>query len=355
MTGTVVVIPLYNHERTVVAVIESAARADFRVIVVDDGSTDSGPVLVERWFQQRPSAGRLVRLACNRGKAEAILEGLREAQIDGYTTAITIDADGQHDTAFLKQFKVAAQNSMAGAMLVLGNRGPIPRDYPLARFVGRMLSGVAVRAACGRAIGDAACGMRAYEVSSTLSIRCMSGRYAWEEEIIARLAWRGARITEIRIPVIYRDVSVARSHYRFGRDWTEGTACLIAMVLLRIFDPRTRWSIDGASCKALAWPFARGDPLTSPLAAIGCGVGATVAAAVTLLNLGITGTSLAMALLAIAVLRTRSPILPIATASIVGLLEPIVALLAGLPLGTLVAIGMIAQMRGAAEHGDTTG
>src|ERR1700683_1942334 len=47
-----VIIPVYNGEETIAATIESALRQsfrDFEVIVIDDGSTDATPAILERF------------------------------------------------------------------------------------------------------------------------------------------------------------------------------------------------------------------------------------------------------------------------------------------------------------------
>lgn len=339
------VIPLYNHASTVVEVIEGACRAGFPVIVVDDGSSDDGPDKVDRWFGQHPSAGRLVRLGRNAGKARALARGMAEAETTGCDFAITVDADGQHDVTLIPAFAESISRAGHRPILVLGDRGPIPHDYPIVRLLGRMLSGVAVRAACGCAIGDAACGMRAYDVRATKAIRCLSGRYAWEEEVIARLTWRGTAISELSIPVIYRDASVARSHYRFRRDWPEGICCLLAVVALRVIDPRTRWAPGGAPWRELAWPILAGGRLTGPLASIAAGISATAMALAGQVIPGLIPASITATILAFAALRTRTPVPPLAIAGVLGAAFPGFMLVSALPLGVLAAGVMIARMR----------
>lgn len=341
----VAIIPLHNHARTVCDVLDGVAAAGIPALVVDDGSTDGGAIAVERWIVAAPGKAELVRLARNQGKAAALLRGLREADARGASIAVTIDADGQHETARIADFVAA---SAGGRALVIGNRAPIPRDYPLPRLVGRMLSGLAVRAACGAVVHDAACGFRAYPVKETLAVRCLSGRYAWEEEVIARLAWRGVTIREVLIPVIYRDPSIARSHYRFGRDWTEGTLVLAGLVVERVLNPRARWSPDGAGWAEMGWPAARGNPLTVPLALLATGIAATVVALARLIAPAASETAVsaaAMIVVGIAAVRVRAPALPTAAGALLGWIAPPIAAVAYLPLSIALTAWSIARMR----------
>jgi glycosyltransferase involved in cell wall biosynthesis len=74
-----VVIPLYNKERYILRTLDSVLAQtfqDFEVVVVDDGSTDNGPRMVESLGDLRI---RLIRQA-NAGAAEARNTGIRAAR-----------------------------------------------------------------------------------------------------------------------------------------------------------------------------------------------------------------------------------------------------------------------------------
>lgn len=352
MTDTVALVPLYNHARTVEAVLDGIAACGLATIVVDDGSGDGGAEVAEAWFARTGRPGRVIRLGRNRGKAVALQAGFAAAAEGGARSVLSVDADGQHDTTRIPAFLAAAQGEPA--TLVLGNRGPLPKTYPLGRLGGRMLSGLAVRAACGVVIGDAACGMRLYPVAETLGIRCFGGRYAWEEEAIVRLAWRGVAVREVPIPVIYRDRSVAPSHYRFARDWTEGVLVLVATVGLGVVSPARRWSGGSASVRDLAWPLLRARAssrdvlrlLASMAAGVGATVGATVAAAASPVGPSPVGVATAAMLLALVVVRTRSPVVPAAVGAVAGWFLPVVLVAASLPIAFATCIILIALSRG---------
>ena len=77
-----VVVPSYNHARFVEQAIRSVYAQSYRaieLIVVDDGSTDGSPTIIERCLRDSPFPHRLVAQA-NRGAPAAIDEGLREAR-----------------------------------------------------------------------------------------------------------------------------------------------------------------------------------------------------------------------------------------------------------------------------------
>ena len=91
-----VIIPAHNEARDVGQVVQAVRRhCDCPVLVVDDLSTD------DTIFEARRAGARVVPLAVQLGAWGAIQTGLRYAEANGYQYAITMDADGQHEAAFL--------------------------------------------------------------------------------------------------------------------------------------------------------------------------------------------------------------------------------------------------------------
>jgi glycosyltransferase involved in cell wall biosynthesis len=107
------VIPCWNEEASVRAVVEGTRRQIGKVWVVDDGSSD-------RTREEAARAGALViRHEVNLGKGAALRAGLEAARAEGFTLAVTLDGDGQHDPAEIPKLLDAARS---GADLVIGNR-----------------------------------------------------------------------------------------------------------------------------------------------------------------------------------------------------------------------------------------
>src|SRR5947209_12152510 len=93
------VIPAYNEQENVEALLARVAPAlqqtgkPFEVIVVDDGSTDSTPQLLDQAMGRYPWL-RVLRLSRNSGQGTAFDAGFKAAR--GQVIA-TIDADLQND------------------------------------------------------------------------------------------------------------------------------------------------------------------------------------------------------------------------------------------------------------------
>ncbi|MEG3012687.1 MAG: glycosyltransferase family 2 protein, partial [Pseudomonas sp.] len=88
-------IPVYNHEAAVPAVVRSLLEHGLPCLLVDDGSSPAcAAVLAELAVLENVT---LLTLPTNQGKGGAVQVGFREAARLGFTHALQVDADGQHD------------------------------------------------------------------------------------------------------------------------------------------------------------------------------------------------------------------------------------------------------------------
>ena len=128
-----VIIPAYNEEASVSAVIRELKRLSLDVLLIDDGSAD-------RTLSRAREAGAVVlRNEDNRGKGASLVKGFAYALDNGYDAVITMDADGQHLTGDIPVLLDAAADPACA--LVVGNRMHEPRNMPLLRvFTNRFMS-----------------------------------------------------------------------------------------------------------------------------------------------------------------------------------------------------------------------
>jgi hypothetical protein len=351
MSSVVGIVPLYNHALTVPEVLSGLHAHGLYAVIVDDGSTDGGADIAEQWLIANGASGQVIRLSRNQGKAAALLAGFAAAADRGATHALTIDADGQHDSARIAAFLKALPTECPEQTLVLGDRRALPRTYPTARLFGRFLSGLAVRTACGAIVGDAACGMRLYPLVMTRTLRCISGRYAWEEEAIIRLVWAGASVQQVEIPVIYRDAAVAPSHYQFGRDWTEGTLVLVFSIMVRAFTTGRRWARNGSTGIDLLWPLGHRTSMAqcmmNMLAAFTFAITGFTVAALTAFGAPMPVTASIAAIIMWVVGRTNAPILLNAVGLTAGIMAPVATLFAAPVIGATWSFIAVHQRRSA--------
>ena len=114
-----VIVPAWNEQDSLAATIKDVrtTNPDVDLLVVDDGSRD-------RTAQVAAENGALVcRLPYNLGVGGAMRAGYRFAIRHGYDVAVQIDADGQHDPAYLASLLEQLTTSHGpGADLVIGAR-----------------------------------------------------------------------------------------------------------------------------------------------------------------------------------------------------------------------------------------
>lgn len=223
-----VLIPTYNNPRTLEGVVRGASELALPIIVVDDASTDTTPEIIQHLSDDGLLAAHL-RTPKNLGKAGALKLGFKQCGELGFTHAIAIDADGQHDPTRLGAFAEAIRSDPDA--YVLGCRFPLHPHQPKRNLLGRTLSNVAIRAHCGLSVGDAPCGMRGWPLQLVREVSGRSGRYAWEEEMISRAVWAGWHTMSVDIPAIYHAPHERVSHYAFGRDWSEGIGIFLLLLV----------------------------------------------------------------------------------------------------------------------------
>lgn len=214
-----VLIPSYNTGGKVLETVWDARQIWQPVWVVVDGSTD-GTLEALRALARDEPAIRVLALPRNRGKGAAVLHGLRAAESEGYTHALTMDADGQHPPDKIREFMAASRANPDA--LILG-RPLFDASAPRVRVHGRKLSNwFADLETLGAGIGDSLFGFRVYPVGPLREVmerqRWMRG-FDFDPEAAVRLCWRGVRPIRIPAPVRYfRPEEGGVSHFNYLRD-----------------------------------------------------------------------------------------------------------------------------------------
>ncbi|HWI11251.1 MAG TPA: glycosyltransferase family 2 protein [Burkholderiaceae bacterium] len=212
-------IPSYNTGPTVYETVRSARAQWNPVWVVTDGSTDGTPEGLRR-MAAVDSGLTVLELPVNAGKGAAVLHGLQAAQAQGFTHALTMDADGQHPAALIPAFMQASMHE-PGAM-VLG-RPVFDASAPLLRVRGRRVSNWWTNLeTLGAGIDDSLYGFRVYPVEDLIAVmrrQPWMRRFDFDTEAVVRLAWRGVRPLNMAAPVRYLTAAEGGvSHFRYGRD-----------------------------------------------------------------------------------------------------------------------------------------
>jgi len=205
-----IVIPVYNHSRTLREVVLRALPVHPHVMVVDDGSTDDGLAMI------KDLNVRIVRHDKNRGKGSAIMSAAREARDLGMTHLITIDADGQHDPAEVPVFLEKIEKEPLA--IVVGKRDFAGRAVPFSSRFGRRFSNFWLRVQTGRSLEDTQSGFRAYPIEILEWLKLHEKRFSFEIEVLVKAAWAGIELKEVDVSVHYAGGLERISHFHPLRD-----------------------------------------------------------------------------------------------------------------------------------------
>lgn len=209
------VIPVYNHEHALPVVVAALHAAGLPCVLVDDASSAACAAVMNDLAKLDNTF--LVRLPVNQGKGGAVMAGLREAQRLGFSHALQVDADGQHDLSdvagFLGESRAHPQALVCGYPLY-------DASVPKSRLYARYLTHVWVWInSLSLTIRDSMCGFRVYPLPATLALidSCRLGkRMDFDTEILVRLAWRNQPMRWLPTRVHYPLDGL--SHFRLWLD-----------------------------------------------------------------------------------------------------------------------------------------
>ena len=197
-----VVIPAYNEEASLPSTVrELRSKApDVDFVVVNDGSGDRTAEIC------RSEGDPLLDLVTNLGLTGAFQTGVRYAYEEGYDAVMQLDADGQHDPAFICSMMKKMEDEELD--LVLGSRFLTGKRPHSLRMAGNALIECALRLTTGKRITDPTCGMRIYG-RRVMAHMAYAPTARPEPDTIAFLIRCGAKIGEFQVSSREREAGVS--------------------------------------------------------------------------------------------------------------------------------------------------
>jgi glycosyltransferase involved in cell wall biosynthesis len=200
-----VIVRARNEAGTLREVLDRLLAVGYRVVVVDDGSTDATSALAA-------SRGALVvRHAVNIGPGAALTTGLVAALERGAAYVATLDADGQHDVDDLP--RLLAPLAAGEADVVFGSRFLRREDRIRVPPARRLLlrGGIVFNALfTGRLLSDAHNGLRAFTRRAAAALDLRETGFAYATELLDQVARRKFRLLEVPVSVSYTRRSLAK-------------------------------------------------------------------------------------------------------------------------------------------------
>ena len=175
----VVVIPAFNEEATIGAIVTSVRDRGYDVIVVDDGSTDSTAGVATIYGAQ------VLKHIRNLGYERALCTGVHVAASSNYELVVTFDADGQLEVDDVVRFAEIARSEDCDVVIGVRDYRNRISEYLLVLY-GKWRFG----------IQDPLCGMKLYRLTSASPYFPFDQAGLVGMELAFRMAAGGCRINE---------------------------------------------------------------------------------------------------------------------------------------------------------------
>ncbi|MBC3957256.1 MULTISPECIES: glycosyltransferase family 2 protein [Pseudomonas] len=209
------IIPVFDHELAVPGVVKAVREAGLPCVLVDDASSPSCAAVLQQLAEAEQVY--LVRLPVNQGKGGAVMTGFREAARLGFSHALQVDADGQHDLTNIALF---LEQSRAYPDALICGYPQYDESVPKGRLYARYLTHVWVWInTLSLQIRDSMCGFRLYPLTPVLKLidsAHIGKRMDFDSEILVRLSWRRQTMRWLPTRVHYPQDGL--SHFRLFHD-----------------------------------------------------------------------------------------------------------------------------------------
>ena len=203
------IVPSYRHVARLRNVTDALVALGLPVFLVDDGNAPEAAAVIAALADPQRRV-TVIRRDANGGKGAAIKTGFAAAHAAGFTHALQVDADGQHDLADAPAFLEKAR-AAPGAVICGAPR--YDESVPKARKFGRYITHVCVWIeTLSLDITDSMCGFRLYPLASTMRVvtrETIGDRMDFDTEIAVHLHWAGAPFVTQETGVVYPEGNVS--------------------------------------------------------------------------------------------------------------------------------------------------
>lgn len=197
-----VVIPAYNEAEKIGPVVRDifSLYQDFKIVVVDDGSTDATTQVA------KDAGAQVLKLLLNRGQGASLSIGTEFAVKEGADAIVHFDADGQFEPKEIKELIKPIINKecdvVLGSRFLNKNSVSIPwsKKYlilPIARVVNFLFTGLWLT--------DAHNGFRIISCHAAQAIKITQDRMAHNSDIIAQIRKNKLVFKELPVTVYYAE------------------------------------------------------------------------------------------------------------------------------------------------------
>lgn len=202
------VIPAYNEGQLIYEIITDLLKVfqkssyDFKIVVVDDGSSDDTVKEATR------AGAHVIKHILNTGSGGATATGLSYAYRHHFDIATTSDADGQHDAGdVLAGVELITRKNVD---LLIGSRLINKQGMLKVKILGNKGLSMITRILFGVNVTDSQSGLRVFSSHALSTLKWKTSGYEFCSEMLWRAKQTGLRIDEYPIKAIYTDYSTSK-------------------------------------------------------------------------------------------------------------------------------------------------
>ena len=223
------IVPAYNEAGTILEVLRRLDDLELekQVVIVNDGSTDDTPAIVDQWGEGRDDVSIVHQP--NRGKGAAIRAAI--ACVDAEIVVIQ-DADMEYDPADVPALIEPILNGVAD--VVYGSRltgGKPQRAYLFWHLVGNRFLSLLTGVLYNTTLSDMETGYKVFRAEVLKSLKLREDSFGIEPEITAKVCKRHLRVYEL--PIAYYGRSYAEGK---KITWRDGFRAIWVLLRVRVAD-----------------------------------------------------------------------------------------------------------------------
>lgn len=203
---TFMVIPAYNEETRVQAVIEEIAKLGYRMIIVNDGSEDRTLDKLIESQNKYPENIFILNHIINQGMGAAIRTGLEAVKRHNPMYIVNMDADGQHAIEDID--KVCEPLIKGEADAVIGVR-PF-KDMPFSKSFANNIMNFLTRIFYRVNVSDSQTGFRAFTIDTLNKVDIRARGYIIASEFLRQFKENKIKLKEVTITTIYTPETQAK-------------------------------------------------------------------------------------------------------------------------------------------------
>ena len=189
-------IPAYNEEKNIASIIVKLKKISSRIIVCNDGSTDSTGLIAKEL------GAMVINHQKNQGYGAAIKSIFLKSKEIGAKVLVTLDADGQHDVNEIDKLLKPITDDKCD--IVIGSRFlSETQNVPNYRKLGINVITKLTNASIKKNLTDSQSGFRAYNKKVIEQITLSESGMGVSTEILIKASNKELRIAEVPITVSY--------------------------------------------------------------------------------------------------------------------------------------------------------